>query len=590
MRHRILRAAALAFATIAVLTAVSADARAQCAFGAQEFANVGGGPIPDKVRIDPNGAENKGNQVARFWQSDNALLGNNFGGLCESDDRAGSFGPWWQFSQAPLRGIRGAVAGLGCTASSCPTNELTFVVEERGANPAEAFFIGFRIDETPGGVPDGGNRWWNLSRVDPSPSPSVLTMLPFPVPEIVDSTAEGFDVTLDLRLPDVAPNVHAVNDPFNDIPLPPSSVVASYDLYISSETNDPGRSVDDWNLFTTVDYNDVAPETTVTVTCPNDGTVLRLALGLTFDGGVAHGVVSALVGRAIEAPCGQPTANAGDDVAMECSGADGTPIMLDGSASTNAGDYLWEAPGVVFDDPTSSMPTGLFPVGLTTVTLTVSNEKGENVDTLDVSVADTTPPQIVCSVAPVAFSNGLTPVAGAFLDEDEDEDSDEGDDEGGDGGDGECPDGGDGELPTGEVLTLSFAGSDSCGGVALDGWVDAGWGLIDTQDGTTLDMVCLADGNGCGVSNACSGMPQIRSNDVLLVATATDEAGNVISCSVDLCDPALEPTVRIEALANGVTGGMQQLTLENHGAGPAEETPAPARRGKVSRKRLRDPR
>lgn len=69
-----------------------------------------------------------------------------------------------------------------------------------------------------------------------------------------------------------------------------------------------------------------------------------------------------------------PVANAGPDVTVACAGQTGTPIALDGTGSS-IGDtfsYLWSAPGVSFDHPTTLTPIGVFPSGQTTVTLTVT--------------------------------------------------------------------------------------------------------------------------------------------------------------------------------------------------------------------------
>jgi hypothetical protein len=94
-----------------------------------------------------------------------------------------------------------------------------------------------------------------------------------------------------------------------------------------------------------------------------------------------------------------PIADAGPDQTVECAGAT-TSVTLDGTGSSDPeGDpltYLWTAPGVTFDDPSSPTPTGQFPLGTTTVTLTVSDGELEDTDTVDITVEDTTPPSITC--------------------------------------------------------------------------------------------------------------------------------------------------------------------------------------------------
>ncbi len=77
-------------------------ARAQCS-SARQFAMVVGMP---KLKIDPQGAENLGNEIGRLWNSNNSSAGNTFGGLCDSQGTS-DLPPWWRFSGAPLRGIRG---------------------------------------------------------------------------------------------------------------------------------------------------------------------------------------------------------------------------------------------------------------------------------------------------------------------------------------------------------------------------------------------------------------------------------------------------------------------------------------------------
>jgi hypothetical protein len=100
----------------------------------------------------------------------------------------------------------------------------------------------------------------------------------------------------------------------------------------------------------------------------------------------------------------QVVADAGDDLFLECSSTTGTPATLDGTGSSIGADvtYEWTALGIVFDDPTSLTPTGDFPPGTTTVTLTVTQTDpismavvATAVDTVMVTVSDTTPPVII---------------------------------------------------------------------------------------------------------------------------------------------------------------------------------------------------
>jgi hypothetical protein len=113
-----------------------------------------------------------------------------------------------------------------------------------------------------------------------------------------------------------------------------------------------------------------------------------------------------------------PQANAGpDQPAVECTSPTTTPVGMNGAASTDADldtlTYLWTAPGVAFDDPTSSTPTGQFPFGGTVVTLEVSDGIQEDTDTASVTVVDTTAPVIVCpaDVTVECAAAGGTPAA-----------------------------------------------------------------------------------------------------------------------------------------------------------------------------------
>jgi hypothetical protein len=92
-----------------------------------------------------------------------------------------------------------------------------------------------------------------------------------------------------------------------------------------------------------------------------------------------------------------PVADAGPNQTVECTGPMGTPVMLDGTGSSDPDadplSYMWS--GVPFDDPTSPTPTGTFPLGTTTVTLTVTDGMFFDTDEVDITVEDTTRPDIM---------------------------------------------------------------------------------------------------------------------------------------------------------------------------------------------------
>ena len=95
-----------------------------------------------------------------------------------------------------------------------------------------------------------------------------------------------------------------------------------------------------------------------------------------------------------------PTADAGANIVAECTSPTTTPVMLDGSGSSDpegaALTYAWTASGVTFNNSTLQKPTGNFPFGTTTVQLIVSDGTYSDTATVDVKVQDTTPPTIVC--------------------------------------------------------------------------------------------------------------------------------------------------------------------------------------------------
>lgn len=97
-----------------------------------------------------------------------------------------------------------------------------------------------------------------------------------------------------------------------------------------------------------------------------------------------------------------PVANAGLDQTVGCVGQNGTPINLNGMGSSMGSEfsYLWTAPGVTFNDPTSLTPIGVFPVGETEVTLTVTSGEASASDTVIITVSDATPPMIFASADP----------------------------------------------------------------------------------------------------------------------------------------------------------------------------------------------
>jgi subtilisin family serine protease len=96
-----------------------------------------------------------------------------------------------------------------------------------------------------------------------------------------------------------------------------------------------------------------------------------------------------------------PVADAGPDQAVECAAPTGTQVTLDGTGSSDPdGDpltYAWTGPFGAAAGPT---PTVNLPLGVHVVTLTVSDPHGAtSVDTVTITVSDTTPPDIASVTA-----------------------------------------------------------------------------------------------------------------------------------------------------------------------------------------------
>ena len=269
------------FAALAALLAVGQAERsaAECPSW-YEAASIGGGPAAAKLRVDPAEAENLGQEIGRFWQSSNSSLGHNFDGGCPSS-------VWWLPSEPPLRGIRAFLGSPDCHASTCPFGDLTLVVEEQDAFGSEAYFIAFRVDETP-----AATRRWDYARTVAGPSPKVAPLEKTPQPTIVDyEPHQGPNIKLTLHYPDLAAHVHAVQGP-GDTVLPASAVISSWHLY--GAVDDLGREVEGWTLLDVVPYVDGGATKEIVVSCFAHR---YLALGVGFDGGAGPEVASRLVGR-----------------------------------------------------------------------------------------------------------------------------------------------------------------------------------------------------------------------------------------------------------------------------------------------------
>ena len=106
-----------------------------------------------------------------------------------------------------------------------------------------------------------------------------------------------------------------------------------------------------------------------------------------------------------------PTADAGDDQTVECTSPAGAQVTLDASGSSDPDGedltFAWSVPagsGVTITDPTAETTTATFPIGTTLVTLTVTDESGEeDFDDVLITVEDDTPPVAMCITDRIAL-------------------------------------------------------------------------------------------------------------------------------------------------------------------------------------------
>jgi hypothetical protein len=112
-----------------------------------------------------------------------------------------------------------------------------------------------------------------------------------------------------------------------------------------------------------------------------------------------------------------PIADAGPDQVLEQTSHAGAEVTLDGSGSSDPdGDPLtfdWEWAGGA---ATGVSPTVVFPLGSTTVTLIVIDPFGlVDSDTVDITVVDTTPPEVACFESVNPHGNKTPPAGSSTL-------------------------------------------------------------------------------------------------------------------------------------------------------------------------------
>ena len=299
----------------------------------QSFASVGnGGQGQTQLEIDASATEDAGNEIGRFWASSSSQSASSFqaGGSCPSGGADG----WWTTRASGRRGIRGWFGYDDCQVSTCPavgSDEMIFVVEDQGSGSGTAYFVGLRVNGFFGDI-----RTWNLARV--VSSSTAVPMLEFPRPDPISSSGPPNEITLTLRYPDVAAGVHAVTD--GDVPLPASSVIASYDLYRfigPPHSSDPGRLASDWTLVDQTPYSDAEATVETVVSCLPSGAETYLALGLSFEGGAGPDVRSELVGQALHIECWTPALPVPAGAVANGGIVPGEPLRIAKSASPSDG-------------------------------------------------------------------------------------------------------------------------------------------------------------------------------------------------------------------------------------------------------------
>jgi len=96
-----------------------------------------------------------------------------------------------------------------------------------------------------------------------------------------------------------------------------------------------------------------------------------------------------------------PVADAGPDQLVEATSPAGAEVVLNASGSSDPYDdpltYDWTWTG---GSATGVSPTTIFPLGTTNVTLTVNDGQFNETDAVNITVVDTTPPEITVSIIP----------------------------------------------------------------------------------------------------------------------------------------------------------------------------------------------
>lgn len=234
-----------------------------------------------------------------------------------------------------------------------------------------------------------------------------------------------------------------------------------------------------------------------------------------------------------------PVADAGLDQGIECAAAGGTPVILDGSESSDPDDneltYVWTGPfpegGGVVEGVT---PTVTLPLGVSEISLVVSDGSLESEpDSVTITIADTTPPVLTGSFAQA--HDGKNGKGGGHHGDDDDDghhggnrhgdDDDDGHHEHGDHHDDDDDDG-DHHGNDGDVLLVEFAASDACDpnatvtGTLLVGTCQS----LPAEDGGTIEF---KRNKQCKVGQREKGdVLEIKGPSLTLRVAGSDASGN----------------------------------------------------------------
>jgi len=291
-------------AAVVVIAGLTADAWAQCP-APELFRSAG--KFGNNVTVDTTGSDNNGNQIGRFWDSDNAnnsnngLAGPDFGSLCPPINADG-VSSWWQDTTPPLKKIDGFLTANLCLQTGCPAVKMTVVVEDYAAGGppgvnADAYYVGWMVDKGTGG------RTYDYGAVDGLTSATSLGMLTFPHVQITGSSRNAASITVNYDNVDQTNNNHTWNFAAGAV-FPTSDVVAEWQLVKATGTADPGRlRSNGWVTIQTAPYVPGGAPATFDVPCSSEVTDEYIAIGIGFNGGEFGVIDSALVGKATQLEC-----------------------------------------------------------------------------------------------------------------------------------------------------------------------------------------------------------------------------------------------------------------------------------------------